>query len=90
MSRHCSVYRATDGRWYLELASDEYGEREDADTYGPFPDEGAIDAFSRFFPNPGGTDIDDGGTQPVPSASPNGGPVLEPKSWAGMMGHLYP
>lgn len=87
VSRHCACYRAADGRWYLEMADDEYGEYEDADVYGPFASEDSLDGFRRYFPNPGGGDVDESGTRPAPTKSPNGGPVLEPVAWATGMGY---
>jgi hypothetical protein len=74
------MYKASDGKWYLELAHDEYGERWDADTYGPFSSQQAVDDFLERFPNPGGMGVDDSGEQPPPTESPNGSPVIKPKS----------
>jgi hypothetical protein len=78
-SRHCSFYKAKDGNWYMELAPNEYGEYEDADTYGPFGSEEAAEKFlDDGFSNPGGWDSDSSGRREVPTKSPNGSPVEKP------------
>lgn len=83
VSRYCSFYKASDGKWYLELAHEEYGEREDATTYGPFSTlDKAIDYLDQFS-NPGGWDEDDSGTRPPPTKSPNGRPVVRAGSSGG-------
>ena len=75
-SRYCSFYKASDGKWYMDLASEEYGEYEDATTYGPFSTmDKAIDYLDQFS-NPGGWNEDDSGTRPPPTKSPNGRPVV--------------
>ena len=80
MMCHCEFYKATNGKWYMELADNEYGESYDADTYGPFDSqEKAYDYLSNGFPNPGGHSSDDSGTRPVPTKSPNGGDVIMPR-----------
>jgi hypothetical protein len=79
-SRHCAFYKATDGQWYMELAHHEHDGREDATTYGPFASEDAAHAYRRGFVNPGGATIDDSGTEPPPTRSPNGSPVVSPRS----------
>jgi hypothetical protein len=80
MMRYCMFYKARNGKWYMELAPFEHGGWEDADTYGPFPSLDAADAFLRDnFSNPGGDDVDDSGTREVPTHSPNGGPVIDPR-----------
>lgn len=77
--RHCDFYLASDGKWYMELADEEYGEWEDATTYGPFPSEEAVDRYlSANFSNPGGMGIDDSGSREPPTKSPNGRPVVRP------------
>lgn len=82
-SRHCSFYLASNGKWYLELASREYGEREDADTFGPFSTmDKAVDYLDQFS-NPGGWDEDDSGKRPPPTKSPNGRPVQSPGGGGG-------
>lgn len=79
VSRYCSFYKAQDGRWFMELAQEEHGEREDATTYGPFRDqEAAIEYLDENFANPGGWNVEDSGTLPVPTVSPNGEHVMRP------------
>ena len=73
--RHCDMYKATDGKWYVELAAHEYGDHSEADTYGPFVDQAACVRHLDNFSNPGGWGEDDSGTRPVPTQSPNGNPV---------------
>ena len=81
MSRHCDIYKARDGKWYLELADNEYGEWDEANTYGPFnSEEKADDYLSNNFSNPGGMGVDDSGDREVPTKSPNGSPVKRPGS----------
>lgn len=78
-SRYCSFWKASDGKWYMDLAPFEYGEYEDADTYGPFGSEDAADKYlMRKFSNPGGMSVDDSGTKPAPTVSPNGSRVKRP------------
>ena len=89
MQRHCEFYLASDGKWYMELAPDEYGEQWDADTYGPFRSEDAAYKYLDNFSNPGGYGSDDTGTRPPPTTSPNGSPVRAPRtgsSYGGMGG----
>lgn len=84
MQRHYSAYKARDGKWYMELAPHEYGEREDATTYGPFANESELDKYLDNFSNPGGGGFDDSGKREVPKKSPNGRPVVKPSlrpSW---------
>jgi hypothetical protein len=84
VQRYCSFYKASDGKWYMELADREYGEQHDATTYGPFSSEDEADRYlSANFSNPGSMDIDDGGTRTPPVRSPNGTPVINPhKRWS--------
>lgn len=83
VSRHAAFYKATDGKWYMELADREYGEREEANAYGPFSTmEKAIDYLDQFS-NPGGWSEDDSGTRPPPTKGPNGRPVIRPGSSGG-------
>ena len=79
VSRYCSIYKAKNKKWYLELAPHEYGEYEDADTYGPFDSEDEADGFLSGFANPGGLSIDKSGKKPVPKKSPNGRKIISPK-----------
>jgi len=80
LSRYCHFYLATDDQWYMELAPEEYGERESADTYGPFPSfEDADNYLTDNFSNPGGDTMDKSGREAVPRRSPNGRPVQKPR-----------
>jgi len=64
--RYCEFYLATDGKWYMMLAPNEYGEWQDAEAYGPYgSQEDAERALDRHS-NPGGYNTDDSGTQPPP------------------------
>ena len=74
-SRYCSFYKAKNGKWYMELAPQEYGEYEDATTYGPFYSEESALKYLDNFSNPGGYDVDDSGEREVPTMSPNGDKV---------------
>jgi len=79
VSRHCAFYLASDDNWYMELANKEYGEYEDATTYGPFSTlEDAEQYLHANFSNPGGSYDDDSGKQPPPTSSPNGQNVKRP------------
>lgn len=75
VSRYCSLYMASNGKWYLNLAPQEYGEYEDAQTYGPFNSYNATVDYLDQFSNPGGWDEDDSGKRSPPTLSPNGSPV---------------
>ena len=77
-SRYCEIFKATNGRWYLLLGDFEYAEWEDSTAYGPFSSENAADNYIRNFSNPGALDVDDSGTKPPPTKSPNGRPVVRP------------
>ena len=79
VSRYCSIYKAKNGKWYLELANREYGDEDDASTYGPFNSEKQLESYLRGnFSNPGGSDTDRSGKRPVPKRSPNGDKVEKP------------
>ena len=81
MQRECTLYKARDGQWYMDLADEEYGGLDDATTYGPFKSEETTEKYLQDnFSNPGGYSTDDSGKQPVPKISPNGRPVQKPKS----------
>lgn len=81
MSRHCSIYKAKDGNWYMDLADEEYGEHEDSTTYGPFSSEEAAEKYlDNNHSNPGGYSSNGSGTKEVPQKSPNGNPVVKPNS----------
>lgn len=77
--RYAGIYLASDGQWYLDLASREYGEHDDATTYGPFSSEHSAERHLNNFSNPGGLEIDRDGKAPPPSQSPNGLPVESPR-----------
>ena len=66
MSRFCTIYKATDGQWYLDLADKEYGTEEDAITYGPFCSKDAAEKHLDNFSNPGAIFFDDSGTTELP------------------------
>jgi hypothetical protein len=79
LQRYCHIYKAKNGKWYLELANREYAGREDATTYGPFNSmEDADKEISDWHSNPGGLSIDKSGKKPVPKKSPNGLKVQKP------------
>lgn len=81
VSRYCDIYKTQDGKWYMDLANEEYGEYDDCTTYGPFSSEDAADKYLRDnHSNPGGGWVDDSGERPVPKESPNGRPVVSPRS----------
>lgn len=76
VSRYCEFWKDTNGKWWMDLASDEYGDWEDSTTYGPFNSEKAADNYlSMNFSNPGSLYSDDSGERPPPTKSPNGRPV---------------
>ena len=79
MSRYCHFYLAKDKNWYMELASQEYGTRYDATTYGPFPSQESAYEYLDNFSNPGGFSVDKDGKAPVPDKSPDGRPVQAPR-----------
>ena len=84
MSRYCEIWKASNGKWYLDLADEEYGDWEDSTTYGPFPSEDGAYRHLRNFSNPGGFAVDDSGDLAPPKRSPNGSPVQKPgqsRSW---------
>jgi len=78
LSRYCHIYKAKDGKWYLELASREYAGREDATTYGPFRTEFLAERELNNHSNPGGLSYDRSGKQRKPKKSPNGRPIQKP------------
>lgn len=85
MSRHCGIYKATDLKWYMELAEEEYGDSSDADCYGPFDSQEDADKYlSDNFSNPGGLDLDESCRRAPPTKAPNGSAVQRPtrgRSW---------
>ena len=83
MERECIHCKASDGKWYLYLAENEYGGYEDCTAYGPFDSDEEVEKFRQnHFSNPGGLYRDDSGTEPPPTVSPNGSPVEDPKEYA--------
>lgn len=69
-SRRCSIWKATDGRYYVTVGDFEHAyDDSDCSTYGPFDDEdAAYDGARNSGPgNPGGYDLDDSGTEPPPT-----------------------
>lgn len=86
-SRYCSLYMASNGKWYLELAPLEYGEQEDAQAYGPFSSYNETIDYLDNFSNPGGWDEDDSGRRPPPTMSPNGHRVQSPSGSGSSSGY---
>jgi hypothetical protein len=79
--RYCGVWKASNGRWYLDLAEQEYAEYEDATTYGPFRSEDAANKYLHDnFSNPGGYMTDESGKEDPPTKSPNGHKVVNPSA----------
>jgi|APSaa5957512622_1039677.scaffolds.fasta_scaffold02508_2 hypothetical protein len=61
----CQFYKATDGKWYMELEDD--SRRDEYNAYGPFRSLDEADRFlGKNFQNPGGSMEDDSGTSPPP------------------------
>ncbi len=83
MQRHCDIYKAADGKWYMELADAEDGEQYDSTAYGPFYSSDAAVKYLDNFSNPGGYGLDDSGERPAPTSSPNGAPLRKPTPVAG-------
>ena len=84
MSRYCDIYKASDGKWYMDLANEEYGEYDDCTSYGPFSSEEAADKYlSDNHSNPGGGWVDDSGDREPPTESPNGSRLVNPRSGGG-------
>ena len=77
-SRYCHIFLDNKGSWWLELASREYGDWDDATTYGPFFNEKEVYKQLNYFSNPGGFSLDDSGTVKPPTKSPNGGKIQKP------------
>lgn len=77
-SRYCEIYRTTDGKLYMDLASKEYAGKEDATTYGPFDTLKAAEDYLGRFSNPGSIYLDLQGGRAVPKRSPNGMSVERP------------
>lgn len=67
MQRECDIWKASDGRWYMELGDFEYAEEpEDCTIYGPFNTEQQVMVELSQHSNPGGYSLDDSGTRPPP------------------------
>lgn len=65
--RHCAVFKAQDGQWYLELGNFEHAhEREDCTVYGPFSCCRSAEDELDHHSNPGSMWTDDSGQRPVP------------------------
>ncbi len=72
--RHCAFYPTAKG-WFLELADEEYGEYEAADTHGPAPTYYEINRYLyNYFSNPGGENVSLQ-LREVPRHAPNGSKV---------------
>ena len=55
MQRYCGIYKASDGKWYMDLADHEYADYEEANTYGPFDSsDQAMDYLDNFPTRVGG------------------------------------
>jgi len=68
-SRHCESWKATDGKWYMELAVSSH-DPDNYEYFGPFTSEtDAWDTVIRngMHANPGSEMVDDSGTKPPPS-----------------------
>ena len=77
--RHCEIFKADDGRWYVELGSyeDHWDEYDDPfEVYGPFPSEASAERELRNHSNPGGYDVDDSGRRRKPSRPRRSAPRL--------------
>lgn len=86
LQRDCHIFKAKDGKHYMHLAHEEYGDLSGATTYGPFDSFDATDKYlSDAHSNPGGFSYDDSGKADVPTKSPNGSPVHRPRRsrWGG-------
>jgi hypothetical protein len=74
-SRHCLIYRATDGLWYLELGNFEYHYDEEQgpfSVYGGFSSVDGAEQELQRHSNPGCLETDDSGSRaPPPPVAPN-------------------
>lgn len=74
--RHCRFYKASDDKWYLELADKLHQPRSKATTYGPFASYDSAERYlDNFGSSPGSWSKDGSGRLPPPKKSPNGRPV---------------
>lgn len=69
LRRYCEMMKAKDQKWYLLIGDDfEDAGPEDSTAHGPFASESKTERYLEDnFSNPGGLEIDDSGTQDVPS-----------------------
>jgi len=74
--RDCSIYKATNDKWYMDLEDERYSDEDEDDynsgemrSYGPFGSEEAAERFLRNFSNPGGYDVDSSGRRKPPAYS---------------------
>ena len=78
MSRHCTILLVKNGEYYLELAHEEHADRDQADLFGPFDSEKAVEKYLfDNFCNPGGLDFDTADETPL--QAPNGTKIQSPK-----------
>lgn len=80
LERHCFIYKSNTGKWWLELADEEYGEHWDSTVYGPFSSAEEAEKELEQHSNPGSFHVDSSGQEPDPEKSPNGTPIKEPYS----------
>jgi len=77
VQRECLFQKCSNGKWYLFLADQEYGEFDDCTCYGPFNDEKAVQDELNCHSNPGCYSVDNSGTKEPPKVSPNGRPLVK-------------
>jgi len=84
LSRYCDIYKTENGKWYMDLANNEYGGYEDCTTYGPFNSEEDVETYLHDnHSNPGGMWTDDSGERKVRTISPNGDAIVQPNRGGG-------
>jgi hypothetical protein len=68
-SRQCTFFKAVDQQWYCRLGDYEYAyEDHQCTVYGPFTTIESAEKYVRdYFANPGCSETDDSGTEPVPA-----------------------
>jgi hypothetical protein len=76
MDRHCIIYLASDGRWFLELGDREGDGPQDSTAYGPFPSMKAAEAELAHHGNLGRIRVDGTGMRAAPTKSRNGRPLV--------------
>ena len=79
LSRHCEIYKSNTGKWWMELADEEYGEQWDSSVYGPFTSQDEAETELKQHSNPGAVYDDASGERQDPTSSPNGGKIREPE-----------